>query len=705
MKIFSYRHRRFPLGPLPHEKLRRAQKPILPAGRPARRPVSTEGGSSGGYSLGRPIARYAELYANLRDGPVAPAKAPIPDDIGERAANMKSVGYFLDCVAAGTGRMPDDGWTGNAEPGHLHAIVLLFAYARDRAPGRLAGEWIAGTQQARADLGAAEAAVVIAGYIRTFGYAAKAHIAGASDVDIERMVIEAGLGLPRAGGSANPFLGRRFGAAVVTTELEIAHDGPLAELGLGGWLRAKGPGYWLGAGGARPGWKRLRGDHRPLTKSRFPMEKIRRTPRPSTIVEEDKIPRIPLRANFFHRATAGDLGDKAQAAWSSGPNRFAGAAWKYPLARAMMMAIGAHVPHQDGPVSQETAPGTDDPRANAEAVKALAYYMGGDMAGICEAKPFMWYSHDLHGKPIDPDHKYVVAILIDQGHETMEGASGDDWISATQSMRGYLHGAHMAGVIAAHIRSLGYGARTHTVAHEGILHIPAILYSGLGELSRIGELVLNPYVGPRFKSVMITTDMPLETDRPIDFGLQDFCNKCVKCARECPCHAIPLRGKVMFNGYEMWKPDVEKCTRYRLTNPFGSMCGRCMKTCPFNIEGVLTERVFLWAAINLPWTRKWIARLDDKLGNGAINKTKKWWWDLEIAGNEVVKPKGVHERGLHLDDDIDPKKQTLALYPRHRIPAPDAGAAPVDRKQGVADYDAAETALAARKRLGVSGVG
>ena len=24
--------------------------------------------------------------------------------------------------------------------------------------------------------------------------------------------------------------------------------------------------------------------------------------------------------------------------------------------------------------------------------------------------------------------------------------------------------------------------------------------------------------------------------------------------------------KVMFNGYEMWKPDVERCTRYRVTN-------------------------------------------------------------------------------------------------------------------------------------------
>ena len=86
---------------------------------------------------------------------------------------------------------------------------------------------------------------------------------------------------------------------------------------------------------------------------------------------------------------------------------------------------------------------------------------------------------------------------------------------------------------------------------QDVLHIPIILEAGLGELSRIGELVLNPYVGPRFKSGVITTNLPLLPDKPIDFGLQDFCEKCTKCARECPCQAIPYGDKIMFNGYEM----------------------------------------------------------------------------------------------------------------------------------------------------------
>ena len=166
-----------------------------------------------------------------------------------------------------------------------------------------------------------------------------------------------------------------------------------------------------------------------------------------------------------------------------------------------------------------------------------------------------------------------------------------------------LRGAEIAGVIAEFLRANGIAARPQTNADSDVLHIPLLLWAGLGELSRIGELVLNPFVGPRFKSVVLTTDFPMETDRPIDFGLQTFCSNCLKCARECPCDAIPFGDKVMFNGYEIWKPDVERCTRYRLTNARGSACGRCMKTCPWNLAVLGREAPFSWAAMmsRAPW--------------------------------------------------------------------------------------------------------
>jgi hypothetical protein len=110
-------------------------------------------------------------------------------------------------------------------------------------------------------------------------------------------------------------------------------------------------------------------------------------------------------------------------------------------------------------------------------------------------------------------------MLIDQGFDTMEGASGDNWISGSQSMRSYLRGAAIAGVMSGFLGELGFPARAQTNADSDVLQIPLVLLAGLGEMSRIGELVLNPFVGPRFKSVVLTTDMPLAVDKPIDFGL------------------------------------------------------------------------------------------------------------------------------------------------------------------------------------------
>jgi epoxyqueuosine reductase QueG len=89
-------------------------------------------------------------------------------------------------------------------------------------------------------------------------------------------------------------------------------------------------------------------------------------------------------------------------------------------------------------------------------------------------------------------------------------------------------------------------------------------------------------------------------DKPINFGLQSFCESCNKCARECPSGAITAGPKLMYNGYEIWKSDAEKCARYRITNTGGGMCGRCMKTCPWNLEGLFADSAFRWAAMNMP---------------------------------------------------------------------------------------------------------
>jgi ferredoxin len=190
-------------------------------------------------------------------------------------------------------------------------------------------------------------------------------------------------------------------------------------------------------------------------------------------------------------------------------------------------------------------------------------------------------------------------------------------------MRAYMRGAEIAGVMAAHCRRMGYSARAHSNAHSELIHIPAILMAGLDEVSRIGDTILNPFIGPRSKSVVFTTDLPLAVDLPIDFGLQNFCENCRKCARKCPCNAIPFGAKVMFNDYEIWKADVEKCTKYRVTNMKGSTCGRCMKMCPWNREDTVEAERLMWLSIEQPELARVIADLHDSEGSGARNPIKR----------------------------------------------------------------------------------
>ncbi len=694
MKLFSHRKRPVHLGPYPLERLPRLADPAArPFGAASGASRPAEARREGDHGVGHAIRHYQELFDGCRTGQVAP-EAPIPDGADGVAANLKAGLYFLDADMAGCCLIPDEAWIGSSL-GHRHAVVVLIAHTRDLGAGQPGESWVSGTRQRNADLRAAELAVITASYIRELGHAATAHTPTATELALDRLALQAGLVEARSGVLRAPYLSTGFAIAAVSTDLALAPDAPLAKRGPRAALRSTaGPGWLLGWGGTRARIARLNGDHRPLHLGRYPMERIERVDQPTTLVIAEEVPRVPKRAAWFERARHGDLGPRFQ-------DERATFAYKTPQAQSYLRQIRAMVPHQDGPVAERTASRTSDPEHNAAALKALAHHLGGDMVGVCEVPLFAWFSHREDGTEIRPYHRNAVVILLDQGYETMEGASGDDWVSGAQSMRAYMRGAQIAGIMAEHVRSLGWSARSQTNVDSDVLHIPLVLHAGLGELSRIGELVLNPFVGPRFKSVVLTTDMPLTPDRHIDFGLQDFCTKCTKCARECPCGAISFGTPIMFNGYEIWKPDVEKCTKYRLGNMKGAACGRCMKTCPFNLEGVLAERLVLWSAIRLPFTRRWIAQLDDRVGNGSINPIKKWWWDLEWRDGRTITPmKGTNSRGLDLDGGRIADKQKIAVYPASVNPAPVAVGISVkpDRAGAVTFGRTAERPEAARSR-------
>ena len=683
MNWLSGKNRPAHLGPYPVERLARGA--VLPA------PLSTLKGTGrepAPNGLSADVASYYNLFAPLRDGEVSDKIAPLPDD-GQAIANeIKASAVFLDVTSVGICAIAGTNGTKQGQK----AIVLAVELPRNIEADNLASNWTKNSGRDVAALRAGEIAISLAGYIRRLGYQACAHSEFDAEIDLELLSVHAGICLQYGERLSLPFASRDFALASIITTYPAAVDAPIkSRRGLSKLFIENLP-WWLGMGGLPSGPTRARLSKRATHLSSYEMEKIKRVEAPTTLIFEDEVPRVPKRAAFFERALQGDLGVKSKRERS----RFA---FKHPLAASMVSQIRTMVPHQRGPVAEAQDPTTSDPVANSQALKSLLYFLGADLAGICVAKPYTWFSHSEDGTPIEPYHKYAVVLLIDQGFDTMEGASGDDWVSGQQSMRGYMRGAEIAGIAASLIRDLGHDAASQSNALSDVLQLPLVLEAGLGELSRIGELVLNPFVGPRFKSAVITTDMPLEIDLPIDFGLQDMCEKCNKCARECPCDAISWGDKVIFNGYEMWKPDVERCVRYRLTNPYGAACGRCMKMCPYNNEGLFHQKWALWAAIKWPWTRNTIIKWDDKLGHGVINPVKKWWFDLEITDDGVIVPKGANQRGLDVDRVLEPDKQKMAYYPASSMPPPDhRNPFPVDRKAALAVKDFIETPAEALAR-------
>ena len=692
--------RLFHLGPFPLETLRCDER--VADAEAARAPQPAAGTDSADDPLSRAADKYRGLFAAFAAGQPAGARAPVPDDLGRRAVDMKGAGYFMDAAAVGICAMPDHAWLAGAErEDHGFAVVLAVEQLRVPEPGNPAQGWVQPAAGTAAALHATEIACCLAQYIRLMGFEARAHVTGDMRVDVERLAVLAGLAVRREGAVEHPYLGQTLTWAAVTTNYALAIDRPLHASA----LRARGLAYWWGINGAQSGRERRRKARRATHLSAYPMEQVKRVDRPTTLILDDEVPRVPKRAAFFQRALHGDLGEKSK----KERQRFA---FKTPFAFALLQLIRSLVKHQDGPLSPATGTNPGDPAANARAIKSLSYALGSDLTGICKIPRYAWFSHREDGSEIKPYHRYAVVMLIDQGYDTMEGASGDDWISGPQSMRGYLRGAKIAGVMAEFLRSRGVPARPQTNADSDVLHIPLILWAGLGELSRIGELVLNPFVGPRFKSVVLTTDLPLEVDKPIDFGLQTFCGTCLKCARECPCDAIPFGGKVMFNGYEMWKPDVERCTRYRVTNPKGAACGRCMKTCPINkvvdADGAVLTRVASWLGVNAMWLKPLLVpmatRIDDWLGNGRRNPAKKWWFDHELVDGLAVEPRGTNRRDIDPARTVDPATQKMAYYHASMMPPPDVTAPmPVDRQAALAAAALLETPAAALARKETGG--
>jgi len=231
--------------------------------------------------------------------------------------------------------------------------------------------------------------------------------------------------------------------------------------------------------------------------------------------------------------------------------------------------------------------------------------------GYTELKDYHWYSiggrGDRYGKSIKADHKMAIAFSVEMDIEMVESAPKSSIILESASK--YLHAGIIAVQLADFIRQNGYEARAHIDGNYQIVAPLVARDAGLGELGRMG-LLMDSYLGPRMRIGVVTTSLNLDPSiRQYDDSVEDFCDKCQKCAINCPASAIPEGSQKTINGVKRWQINSEACFNYWCSA--GTDCGRCMSTCPYSHPNNLLHNMVRWAIKQFPNFRYWAVRMDD----------------------------------------------------------------------------------------------
>ena len=235
----------------------------------------------------------------------------------------------------------------------------------------------------------------------------------------------------------------------------------------------------------------------------------------------------------------------------------------------------------DGPVATDRR--RYDPQEISRLIKDLARHLGACEVGIAALNPAYVYSHvgrgpEPWGSEIRNTHPYAVAFTVEMDHESVAQAPG---IRATEetALR-YVDAQKISLTLAEYIRGVGYSARAHVSGSNYQIMLPPVARdAGLGEIGRLGYLI-SPKFGARIRLGAVTTELPLMPDQSISFGVQEFCEKCRKCAVNCPPGAIPRGDKTIVRSIEKWQVHAEKC--YVYWRVLGTDCGLCMRVCPFS---------------------------------------------------------------------------------------------------------------------------
>ena len=281
----------------------------------------------------------------------------------------------------------------------------------------------------------------------------------------------------------------------------------------------------------------------------------------------------------------------------------------------------------------EQKPAVTDAAGMTRKIKRVARYLGADLVGITKLDMRWVYSHHYipetgESKPVEIDEKYTYIIVMALGEDYDMINTAPSALYMSETFLAYSRMAFLVGALAQFIRQLGHSAIPSL--NDTTLNIPIAVDAGLGQFGRTG-LLITPQFGPRQRICKVITDLPVQPDKPIDFGVTEFCSQCRKCARECPAQAISYEGLTAevssistSPGVMKWPISGETCWEYRLRH-FGTNCGICRRVCPFNKSSARIHDTTRWVIKHAPWADRMVIWLDDRLGYGRHSGAKGFW--------------------------------------------------------------------------------
>ncbi len=292
----------------------------------------------------------------------------------------------------------------------------------------------------------------------------------------------------------------------------------------------------------------------------------------------------------------------------------------------------------------------DDPLKITRGLKKVALFVGASAVGVAELDRRWVYSHAYYpeirnpfggggelteeeitngrSEPIEipAEFKYAIVFAHEMDYELVKYSP--TYTAGAGAGLCYSKMPFVAATVAQYIRGLGYKAIP--MANDTACSIPLAIDAGLGELGRNGMLI-HPDLGPRIRLSKIFTDLPLVPDRPVEFGVWDFCMICEQCAKHCPSQSIPhgeptteICNPSNRKGVYRWPVNGEKCIAFWERNLSGS-CLNCIRVCPFNKPSGWLHEAVKYGVNRHRWLDRAYLWGDKVFGYGRKHSADEFW--------------------------------------------------------------------------------